>query len=71
MCRFFKCSSNPEGCHYCYNGACPASGYDGHKMCGCDACVFQRYNGDEVVCTNEKATENNNSFDVLETSKEA
>ena len=48
----------------CYNGVCDGTGYDGHKMCGCDACVFQRYEGDEVICTNEEVNKKSYELDV-------
>ena len=41
----------------CYNGVCDGTGYDGHKMCGCESCEFHSMQEDVEVCTNEKILE--------------
>jgi hypothetical protein len=35
----------------CYNGVCDGTGYDGHRLCGCELCEFYSMKEDEEICT--------------------
>lgn len=51
MCKHFKCTEDPRGCMECYNGVCDGTGYDGHRLCGCELCEFYSMKEDEEICT--------------------